>query len=311
MRPNERKSFWPIIEELIIELGRKNRISRFKIFHDVADHLENNNNKRADHVIIDECQDIGPEILRMVRAMVDKTDNDIFMCGDLGQSLYHRHHSWLQHGIDVRGRSSVLRINYRTSRQIKDTADCLTNLRAITGDEEDEDRRSVSIFDGPSPILQLFDNQDADSDGAAQWISQQLSDGIEPHDLLVITRSSLQQRRAKTAVDRALELAGIENSGLWSLDAENNFHDGLVGYSSTERSKGLEYKAIAILACDEDLMPLLSNKKNFLDEEEEREWMELERNQLYVAMTRARDRLYISGIKPGSAFLRELGTLDT
>jgi hypothetical protein len=301
MGPSVRKRLWPAVKYMRNFTESKSRITRFDLFHRVSEHLETIEPKPADHIIVDECQDIGPEILRMIRAMVSKRDNDIFLCGDSGQSLYRRHHSWLRHGIDIRGRSSVLRVNYRTSRQIKNTADRLTILLASGADGIGEDRRAISTFNGPDPVIQLYEDEDSESAGLAEWLIRQTKEGIKPHQLVIISRMPNCYRRA----EKATELAGLR---LWQLDDEYNWHEGLVGFSSTERSKGLEYKGVAVIACDADVMPLARIIDSAPDSEEKKELMEIEKNQLYVAMTRARDSLYISGLQPGSIFLKELAS---
>ena len=72
-----------------------------------------------DHVIADEVQDFGPAELRFVRALAAPGKNDILLCGDSGQRIYKSRTSLLSCGLDVRGRSTQLKINYRTTQQIR------------------------------------------------------------------------------------------------------------------------------------------------------------------------------------------------
>ena len=92
----------------------------------------------------------------------------------------------------------------------------------------------------------------------------------------------------------------------WKLNAEANFLSGEVGLATAKRIKGLEYRCVAIIGCDETEFP---NERGLLelgDSADYAEYLILEKNSLYVAMTRARDQLLITGIKPGSEYLNEL-----
>jgi superfamily I DNA/RNA helicase len=71
-------------------------------------------------------------------------------------------------------------------------------------------------------------------------------------------------------------------------------------------AKGLEFKAVAVMACDDDVLPLQSRIESVADEVELDDVYETERQLLYVACTRARDRLMVSGTTPGSEFLADL-----
>tara|TARA_B100002052_G_scaffold263362_1_gene258451 strand:+ start:14 stop:877 length:864 start_codon:yes stop_codon:yes gene_type:complete len=281
----------------------KNRgsITRYDLFHTVSEALTKGRLAQVDHIIVDECQDIGPEILKMIRALVRHGPNDILLCGDIGQSLYTRHHSWLKHGIDIRGRSRVLRINYRTSRQIKDLSDKFSETVIFDADGSREDRRAISKFDGPDPVIKLFEDDEAEAQGLAQWIEAQLASGAEPHEICLISRTT-DPKRYKIARNGA-ELAGQD---IWQLGDSANWHDGLIGFSSTERCKGLEFKGVAVISCNVDTMPFNRDVERATDSNLKDQILKQEKNQLYVAMTRARDSLYISGVNPGSIFLDQL-----
>ncbi len=100
------------------------------------------------HVIVDEAQDLGVGELRMLGALASGPDA-LFFAGDIGQRIFQLPFSWLSLGVDVRGRSSSLRINYRTSRQIRETADQLLpkQVRDVDGIEEDR-TTAQSVFEG-------------------------------------------------------------------------------------------------------------------------------------------------------------------
>lgn len=252
-----------------------------------------------DHVILDETQDLGPHMLAFVRSLVSKKSNDIMLCGDTGQSLYTRHHSFRKHGFDVQGKSRKLFVNYRTSRQIKDTADKVNDFLLELIDEPDENRKSISIFDGPQPLVKLFNDRDSEVQNLLNWIKGQLEAGVQPHEIVVLTPSDL----AMSAASAGITAINIKN---WKLDASANYLNGEVGLAAVRRVKGLEYRSVAIIGCDEDQFPNEKKLNELGDGSDFDEFLTLEKNSLYVAMTRARDNLLVSGITPGSPFLEEL-----
>ena len=252
-----------------------------------------------DHIILDETQDLGPHMLAFVRSLVSKKPNDIMLCGDTGQSLYTRHHSFRKHGFDVQGRSRKLFVNYRTSRQIKETADKVNEFLLELSDEPNENRRSISIFDGPQPLVKLFNDRDTEMENLLGWVKSQLNNGIDPHEIVVLTPNDF----AMSAASAKLNAHNIRN---WKLDATANYLKGEVGLAAVRRVKGLEYRSVAIIGCDEDQFPNANRMNELGDGSDFDEFLTLEKNTLYVAMTRARDNLLVSGINPGSAFLEEL-----
>jgi len=199
----------------------------------------------------------------------------------------------------VQGRSRKLFVNYRTSRQIKETADKVNEFLLELSDEPNENRRSISIFDGPQPLVKLFNDRDTEMENLLGWVKSQLNNGIDPHEIVVLTPNDF----AMSAASAKLNAHNIRN---WKLDATANYLKGEVGLAAVRRVKGLEYRSVAIIGCDEDQFPNANRMNELGDGSDFDEFLTLEKNTLYVAMTRARDNLLVSGINPGSAFLEEL-----
>jgi hypothetical protein len=90
-------------------------------------------------------------------AVAPTDGNNLFFAGDLGQRIFQQPFSWLSLGVDVRGRSQVLKVNYRTSHQIREAADRLMpkSLRDVDG-LEDRRMGTVSAFNGPEPTVRKF-----------------------------------------------------------------------------------------------------------------------------------------------------------
>ncbi len=277
------------------QLEDEGKISIFDLYHMASDILSKTSEKYKS-IVIDEAQDLGPHMLRFVRALTDKKHNDIMFCGDTGQSLYYRNHSWLQHGIDIRGKSSNLYINYRTSKQIKDYADVLNEDILELTDSQVENRKSISTFSGPKPEIKSFDNQIDEVDGLVKWIKSKINQGIDLHEMIILSRevSGLKPFSKKLKEN---------NISCWELDASSNFIYNEVGLATVRRVKGLEYRCVAIVNCNEDQFPSEKELAKIGDISDEDDFLIREINLLYVAMTRARDNLYISHTGPSSMYL--------
>ena len=132
-----------------------------------------------------------------------------------------------------------------------------------------------------------------------KFISEAIDDGRATSEIGIFVRSHDQLSRARAAVKRAR----IEVFELSGAHEDQGSH---VGVGTMHMAKGLEFKAVAVMACDDDVLPLQSRIESVADEVELDDVYETERHLLYVACTRARDRLMISGVSPGSEFLADL-----
>lgn len=82
---------------------------------------------------------------------------------------------------------------------------------------------------------------------------------------------------------------------------------GSIAIGAMHLAKGLEFRAVAVMACDEDVLPLQERIETAADESDLEEVYDTERHLLYVACTRARDQLLVTGVEPGSEFLDDMG----
>jgi len=245
------------------------------------------------HVVADEVQDFGPTELELLRALATEGANDVFLAGDAHQRIYKPRTSFARAGLEVRGRSTILRVNYRTTEQIRRAAD-----RLVARDVADaDDARGVSLFAGPEPEFRVVATVKAEVDAVAQWLKQLVSNGYRPAEIGLIGRT-----RAVVA-DRARK--AIAAAGLTAVDLEHNdAQEGTgVGLCTMHRSKGLQFRAVAVLGVEEGLMPLESALVRQPDEPARRAFVERERNLLYVACTRSRERLLVTGVRTPSPLL--------
>jgi len=223
----------------------------------------------------------------------------LFFAGDLGQRIFQEPFSWKALGVDIRGRSRTLKVNYRTSHQIRQAADRLLPkiVQDVDGNEQDR-LGTVSVFNGPDPEIQIFADAAHEIQGVADWIKQSVADGIAPAEIGLFVRSNDQLARARAAVTAA---------GHTQLELSERLEQpqGRIAIGTMHLAKGLEYKAVAVMACDDDVLPLQERIETVADESELDEVHDTERNLFYVACTRARDRLLVSGVQPASEFFAD------
>jgi hypothetical protein len=253
--------------------------------------------------VIDESQDLSVAELRFLAALASG-GAELFFAGDIGQRIFRQPFSWRTLGIDIRGRSRILKVNYRTSHQIRSRADRLLPGIVADGDGLEEDRRGVvSVFGGPPPeILEAADASDEVTRVAA-WLSARRAEGIEPDEIGVFTRTE----DAAVRGEQACTAAGL---GFRRAPPDPDATSDMATVCTMALAKGLEFRAVAIMACDEDLVPLGERLAMAATELELREIYETERHLLYVACTRARERLLVSGATPVSEYVAELGGIE-
>lgn len=296
----QREKLWPVFVHARQVLESQGVLSWPAIFGKVTAHFANRTEKPFTHAVVDEAQDLGVPELRMLAAITPDTPNALFFAGDIGQRIFNEAFSWKAVGVDVRGRSRTLKVNYRTSHQIRQVADRLMPSTQQDADGDVQDRRgTVSIFNGPEPELRTFENSQQEIQGVAEWIKSVIEAGVEPAEIGVFVRSKDQLVRARATV-KAAGHTQLE------LSERHEAPQGRIAIGTMHLAKGLEYRAIAVMACDDNILPLQERMEAVADEAELEEAYETERQLFYVACTRARDRLLLSGVDPASEFFADL-----
>lgn len=187
------------------------------------------------------------------------------------------------------------------TQKIIEQADKLLGKEVADADGNLEDRsRTVSTFNGPEPAIKIFADENAEALFVSEWIKQQLNDGVVPSELGVFVRSKLQIPRAIQALKNA-------NADYIILDETVDTISNKIAISTMHFAKGLEFKSIAVMACDDEVIPLQERIETVTEQSDLEEVYNTERHLLYVACTRARDCLLISSVKPASEFLDDLG----
>jgi len=293
----QRKVLWSIFERVRAGLQARQLITHAELFSSLATVISKNKNVVFDFAVVDEAQDISVAHLRFFAALGGGRPNALFFAGDLGQRIFQQPFSWKSLGVDIRGRSRTLRVNYRTSHQIRTQADRLLGQIVIDVDGNSEDRSdTISVFNGPPPTIHSFKSESEETKTVGNWIAEQGKAGVLPPEFGVFVRSAAQLDRARSAVTEAGMAFKI-------LDEHVETASGYVSISTMHLAKGLEFRAVVVMACDDEIIPLQERIETVGDDADLQEVYDTERHLLYVACTRARDHLLVTGVAPVSEFL--------
>jgi hypothetical protein len=247
-----------------------------------------------DAVIVDEMQDLQPQELSLLAALAGPGSDRLTLLGDGGQRIYGGGISLTKMGIETRGRSHTLRINYRTTEQIRQLADQILGDEVDDLDGEREKRKTRSLLRGPKPLLQGC----ASADEQVRWVLQQidrcLKDGVKLEEMALFARANHLYK----AFEQAFQLEKIPYCGPGKNQAG-------IRVCSMHKAKGLEFKIVFVADASEKNLPLRSvlEKQEAVDQPD---FLEEERRVFYVSLTRARDELFVSWVGKSSPFLEPL-----
>jgi hypothetical protein len=272
----KRDVVWPVFEEYRGQLSSRKLKEVDDAYREISGLLQAEQNPQLDYsaIVIDETQDFGPQALRLLRAMVPAGPNDLFFVGDGHQRIYSRNRAAMSKcGIDIRGRSRKLYLNYRTTDEIRRHAVALLEGCDIDDldDGHDETRRYKSLSHGPIPTAISADGLEAAAAEAIQFIKDfkgEQSDGNMP-SLCIITSGE----KNRDAMSLQFQSSGLS---CVTISAQSNHGErhNVVHLATMHRAKGLEFDAVVVVA------PL-----SFFGA---LEGTEDQRKLLYVALTRAR-----------------------
>lgn len=294
------KAIWEIFSATRKQLEAEGLITPAGLYSHLAKHLAERKNPPFEFAVIDEAQDVNVPQLRLLSALGANRPNGLFFTGDLGQRIFQEPFSWKVLGVDVEGRTHILHVNYRTSHQIRTQADQLLSKVLADFDGNIEDRnRNISVFNGPAPTIQSFSSPDDEQTAVGQWLADRSKEGLSLHEMAVFVRSDGEIERARGAIAKA----GISSK---VLDEHVETTSGKASICTMHLAKGLEFRAVAVMACDDEVIPLQSRIETVAEDSDLEEVYNTERHLLYVACTRARDQLLVTGVEPISEFLDDL-----
>jgi len=209
------------------------------------------------------------------------------LVGDGGQRIYQGKFTLKSLGINIQGRSRTLKINYRTTEQIRRFADRISELESDDLDGLHESRKgTVSLLQGPEPILKAFDAQEQQAQFVAQEIQRLSKQGLLLGEIGVFARAKYLLKPVQKQLEE-LQLNAV------NLDEQEDGTTDAVRLGTMHRAKGLEFKAVFAIQLSDDKLPFPKAFDNVGDEAALAEAIERERHLLYVTITRARDFAYL------------------
>ena len=277
----QRMQAWSVFRAFQRELKKRNLLTFEGAIHQARLAVEQGNFYKYRYVLVDEVQDFSLEALRLIRAISpieEELSNPLCTVGDGHQRIYRAKIPMSRAGIQIVGRSRRLKINYRTSEQIRQFAQGL--LQGMEIDDLDGKIVSIvgdhSVFKGPSPIIEHYQDNNKEAEDIVAWVQVLLEDhGLKNHEIC-ITPYSKKIRESLTAAD-------IPTYELRAREADPGSNEPGVRMGTMKRIKGLEFRAIAMICSHEE------DPMNHMEQAEA-----LARCERYVAATRAREHLLIT-----------------
>lgn len=274
----KRDAIWPVFEEYRGQLTSRKLKEVDDAYREIASLLEQENGGGKllaySAIVIDETQDLGPQALILLRAMIPREANDLFFVGDGHQRIYTRNRAAMSKcGIDIRGRSRKLYLNYRTTDEIRRAAVAMLEGCEIDDLDEghDENRRYKSLSHGPAPFI-------VDANGMEETVSLAIAnvkkwrnedaDGHINSTCVIASSQAMRDSLAKQFSSAGFATSVIDASQNLSADAK------AVHFATMHRAKGLEFDRVIVVAPTSYFgIPLET---------------EAQRKLIYVALTRAK-----------------------
>ena len=296
----QRAVLWSIFAQVSAALDERGLLTEPRLFVRLERQCAQLAHPPFEFCVVDEAQDLGVAELRLLAALGARRPDGLFFAGDLGQRIFRTPFSWRALGIDVRGRSHTLRVNYRTSHQIRRQADRLLPGEIADVDGNAERRAgTVSVFNGAEPVVAILGSPEEERAVIAEWLAERKQAGYAPHEIGLLVRSNAELERAAAAA-RAAGFSTVD------LRRRAGGVSGSVAVGTMHAAKGLEFRAAAVIACDDEVLPSPARIANVGDPADLEDVYATERHLLYVACTRARDHLLVTGVEPASEFLDDL-----
>ena len=294
----QRAGVWAVLARYRELLEHEGLVEWQDVVREARLYIEQNGVKLPYRAILaDEVQDLSPPELKLLRAMVPPGKNDLFLVGDAHQRIYGNMARLGACGIEIRGRSKRLKLNYRTTEQIRTRAVAI--LEKLEVDDLDGGVDSMtgyrSLRSGPEPRVQHCERLEEERDLILETIRTWL-ESTPAEDICLGARTN-------DLIHRYAEVLAQANIPHVQIKGEATPAKSGVRLATMHRLKGLEFKKVLLAGVQAGEVPLELRESALADEASAEDHEKRERCLLYVAMTRARDELVITGFGGKSAFL--------
>lgn len=293
----QRIEIWKLVEKYIDLKQERKVVDRLELFNETTRYLNDNNIRPYTNVIADEFQDFSNPELKFLRALVAEGRNDLFLTGDPMQRIYSgRKINFGAAGINVRGvRSRRLKINYRTTEPIKKVA--VSVIKGITFEDMDGGTESMNgyvslIHGGEKPIYKIVGNATDEVTQTVEWVNECINNQINANDICIAAPSMGLMKDLQSY----LHTNGIPYKVLKGTSKQGASNG--ISLCTLHSLKGLEFKVVVLIGINERNIPSKVTEGypfTGMDALDKKEFLSSKRSLLYVAITRARQLVYMVG----------------
>lgn len=301
----QRIEIWGLVEKYIALKQERKVVDRLELFNETTNYLNEHNIHPYTNVIADEFQDFSNPELKFLRALVAEGKNDLFITGDPIQRIYNgRKMNFSAAGINVRGvRSRKLKINYRTTEPIKRVA--VGVVKGIDYDDMDGGKESTNgyvslIHNGVAPQYKLVDDANAELLQVNEWLKECQESDIKLSEICIAAPSVNLLKH----IQRQLHNEGTPYR-LLKGTLKQGCSEG-VDLCTFHSLKGLEYRVVILTGVNERNLPSKATEGypfSGMDKVAQKEFLSSKRSLLYVAITRARQLVYMVGYGEATGLL--------
>jgi hypothetical protein len=292
----QRIEVWKLKEKYEALKQQRHAVDRLELFNMTANYMNEHDIHPFTNVIADEFQDFSNPELRFLRALVAEGENDLFLTGDPFQRIYSgRKISFSNVGINVRGKKSVkLKVNYRTTEEIKRIAVSVVKDQKyddLDGGEENN-KGYISLVHGERPSYKVVQGVHEETKLVLQYLTTCEENGIQPCDICIAARTRMLYKSVQDELHR-LNIKYKELKSGTKVGAS----DG-VSLCTFHSLKGLEFRAMILIGVNEKSMPSQATPTlpfASMDAAEKKDFLAGIRSLLYVAITRARQAVFVTG----------------
>jgi len=299
---NQRKLIWEVFEEYRILLTKKNFKEPSDAMRDARSLINSDDFKnKYTSIIVDEAQDFSAQAFMLLRSMIDEKQNDMFIVGDAHQRIYGHKIVLGQCGIKIVGRSKKLKLNYRTTDEIRKWAVALLKGESIDNldDGVDSNDDYKSLYHGSNPIIENFDNFEDEIKYLINYIKQIKNDDNNGKICIVVRTQNLVDSYYHILNENRLKAVKI------SRNRKDESSTEAIRVATMHRVKGLDFDHVIIASMNDGLVPLELNEVSNEDKIN-KELLQKEKSLVFVAATRAKKSLLVTSYSKSSTLLNVL-----
>lgn len=296
----QRKDVWEVFDEYRALMAKHSFKEPSDAMRDARILVENGKlEEKYSSVVVDEGQDFSQQGFMLLRSIVQDGKNDMFIVGDAHQRIYGHKVTLGQCGIKIVGRSRKLKLNYRTTDEIRKWAVKIFQSDTIDDLDSgiDSNKDYKSLYHGPEPLVKHLDSFEEEITFLKNYINELVKEDSS-HSICLMLRTKKLVSEYKTS----LEKLGVSTYVL-NKDSKDDASKPGIRLATMHRIKGLDFDHVIIAHANQDTIPLQSLIHS--DEELiEEEMLLKEKSLLFVSATRAKKTLLVTGFGEMSIYVR-------